>query len=241
MRFMDEFDKKAELFFGIKLDEYQKKFRDAILSPKYDLVAVNAKAGTGKTTIAVCASVLLHYYRDYDQIIYVMSPVAEQKQGFLPGSIAEKSAPYFEPLIQALTEANEVPNQVLDTEDNIEGRKRGTAYVRPVTHTFVRGCNIKKSVVIIDEAQNYYMDDLKKTITRCHDSDKVILIGHTGQCDIVQHPERSGFKIYFRALMSDIESGIVTRGLVCELKKNYRGWLSNWADDVQFDNYRFSQ
>ena len=55
------------------------------------------------------------------------------------------------------------------------------------------------SFIIIDEAQNFYGSELKKTLTRIHDNCKIIIIGHTEQCDIYKHPENSGFNQYLNA------------------------------------------
>lgn len=84
-------------FYGIQCDEYQKKFRDAIWNPEKLIVFCNAKAGTGKTTIAAATANLLYEYGLYDGIVYIAAPTQEQKQGYLAGSIEEKSEPYFEP------------------------------------------------------------------------------------------------------------------------------------------------
>ena len=107
--------------------------------------------------------------------------------------------------------------------------KNGTAYIRCVTHTFLRGTNFENKVVIIDEAQNYYFDELMKVLTRIHDSCKVIVIGHDGQIDLYKNPERSGFVRYLNWFMGD------ERCEVCELKNNYRGWISQHADSLKYD------
>lgn len=232
-----DFRNSINNFYGMKLSDEQKEFRDAILDKNIDLVMVDAKAGSGKTTIAVGTAVLLVHYGLYQGITYVVSPVEESTQGFRPGTIEEKSDDYMKPLYQALVEANEVPSKVINSSNNIQGKKDGTAFVDCITHTFLRGQNIKNRVVILDECANYYFDQLKKTITRMHDSCKVILTGHCGQCDIISHPERSGFYIYKKALEHDIMEGTVKRAKICKLTKNFRGWISNWADDVIYDEW----
>lgn len=78
-------------FYGMVLDEEQKTFRDAIWSPDVDIVFCNAKAGTGKTTVAAGVAKMLVEYGRYNQIIYIMSPCGDRKQGWLPGTITEKA------------------------------------------------------------------------------------------------------------------------------------------------------
>ena len=62
------------------------------------------------------------------------------------------------------------------TQKSMLAQKNGTNYIDCITHTFERGVNYENKVVIIDEAQNYYLDELKKVLTRCHDNCKVIVI-----------------------------------------------------------------
>ena len=69
------------LFYGLELDDEQLQFANAIWSPDIDIVFCNARAGTGKTTIAAGVATLLVQYGDFDQIIYIMSPYGERCQG----------------------------------------------------------------------------------------------------------------------------------------------------------------
>ena len=88
---------KDHPFFGMHLDDDQITFRDCIWSDGYDIVFVDAIAGSGKTTVAVATSVLLCKYEKFQEIVYVMHPVSD-KQGYLPGTIEEKSSVYFDAL-----------------------------------------------------------------------------------------------------------------------------------------------
>lgn len=212
-------------FYGLILDEGQEKFVQAVLSPENSIVFCNAKAGTGKTTIAIgVANLIVQDKRnDIDGIVYIVSPYGEQKQGFLPGSVTEKSEVYFEPAYQAIIECNLNPHVVV-CNDSMTSRKRGEAYIKMLTHTFLRGSNLSKKVVIIDEAQNFTLAELKKVLTRIHDDSKVIVIGHTGQIDI---DTPSGFAKYINHFRS-FESGEI-----CELTENHRGRLSSFADALE--------
>ena len=153
----------------------------------------------------------------------------EQKQGYIPGSQEDKNAPYMEPLIDALYSLDLNPNTVIKSDNNLNGIKEGTAFIEFTVDTYLRGCNFENKVVIIDEAQNFYGSELKKTLTRIHDNCKIIIIGHTEQCDIYKHPENSGFNQYLNAFekIKDDE-----RVEICELNINHRGWFSQFCDDV---------
>ena len=212
-------------FYGLKLDEQQNVFVGSILDPEKTIVFCNAKAGTGKTTLAMGAANLLvkDNRNELDGIVYIVAPYGEQKQGYLPGSVTEKSEVYFEPAYQAIIECNLNPNTVVCNE-SMTAKKRGDAYIKMLTHTFLRGVNLENKVVILDEAQNFTVDELKKVLTRIHDSCKVIVVGHTGQIDIGC---RSGFDRYIQHF-TDVE-----KCAVCKLTINHRGWLSSYADALE--------
>lgn len=212
-------------FYGLELDEEQQKFRDALWSTDKLIVFCNAKAGTGKTVIATGVADLLVKYGRYDGIVYIAAPVQETKQGYLPGSLEDKSEPYYEPFYQALDKIGVNINTA--TFSDFTSEKFGTAYIKCMVHTFMRGCNFENKVVILDEAQNLYFDEMKKVLTRMHDNCKIIVIGHSKQCDIYHNPERSGFVKYLNHFTKD------DRCAVCTLSKNYRGWISNMADELE--------
>lgn len=214
----------GETFYGMQLDEEQMVFANAIWNPDIDIVFVDAKAGTGKTTVAVGVANLLIQYNFYDELIYIMSPYGERKQGWLPGTITEKSSVYFEALYQALVECNVNINTAINTE-SIANRKNGTGFVTCITDTFLRGSNLNNAVIIIDEAQNFTIPQLKKVLTRIGNNAKVIVIGHDLQCDL-DYPEQSGFLSYVNHF-TDKE-----RVAVCKLTHNYRSWISQWADEL---------
>lgn len=213
-------------FYGLKLDEQQEQFRDAIWDPNKLIVFCNAKAGTGKTLIATATGNLLCKHGLYDGMVYIAAPTQEQKQGYLKGTIEEKSEPYFEPFYQALKKIG--VNMETSFFDKALNEKYQTAYIECLTHTFLRGTNFEKKVVILDEAQNFYFDELMKVLTRIHDNCKVIVIGHDGQNDLLSNPERSGFTPYLKWFDGD------DRTAVCHLSKNYRGWISQHADELTF-------
>lgn len=213
-------------FYGLNLDDEQKKFRDSIWDNDTLIVYCNACSGCGKTTIATATANLLCQYGRYDGIVYIAAPVQEHTQGYIPGSIEQKSDPYFLPFYQALEKIG--VSTKTSMYDNIINEKNGTAYIECMTHTYMRGTNFENKVIIIDEAQNFYTDELKKVLTRIHDSCKVIVIGHSGQCDLYYNSERSGFVRYLNHYRSAGDSRVA----VCQLTKNYRGWISTWADEL---------
>lgn len=213
-----------ELFYGMTLDEEQLAFANAIWNPDIDIVFCNSKAGTGKTTVAAGVANMLVLYGFYGGIVYIMSPYGERRQGYLPGDLTQKSSVYFEAFMQALTNCNVNITTAINDESMVN-QKNGTGYITCITDTFLRGTNLDNAVVIIDEAQNYTVPQLKKTLTRIGSRSKVIVIGHDLQCDL-SDGAKSGFTAYIEHFRDK------ERAAVCELKNNHRGWVSQWADEL---------
>lgn len=212
------------MFYGMKLDPEQLAFANAIWNPNYDIVWCNAKSGCGKTTVATGVANMLVQYGFYDGIVYIMSPYGERKQGWLPGSITEKSSVYFEAFYQALINCNVNPNTAINDESMVN-QKNGTGYITCITDTFLRGTNLDNKIILLDEAQNYTVPQLKKTLTRVCESSKVVVIGHDLQCDLA-NPLESGFTRYIEHFKGQ------ERSIVCNLTINHRGWISRHADEL---------
>lgn len=217
---------KGEPFYGLELDEEQIALADSIINPDIDIIFVNAKAGTGKTTIATGAAILLIKSGFYKDLIYIMAPYGEKKQGWLPGTITEKSSVYFEAFYQALVKCHVNLNTAIkSTSLSEEGTQDNGGFITCITDTYLRGSNLEDAVVIIDEAQNYTVQQLQKTLTRVGSKTKVIVIGHDGQCDL-EDPRQSGFGRYIRHFSSR------ERVAICPLSTNHRSWISDWADQI---------
>ena len=212
-------------FYGLQLDEQQIEFRDAIWNPDNLIVFANSKAGTGKTLVAVATANLLVQYGIYDGIVYVVSPVQEEKSGFLPGDADSKTKVYTAPLYDALSKLGITPFTAVNQE-SIMNQKNGTGYIDCVSHLWLRGCNLENKVVILEESQNFYKDELKKVLTRISDTSKTIVIGHSGQCDLYHYPERSGFEPYIEHFKDEPYAQI------CNLTINHRGVVSTHADEI---------
>lgn len=203
--------------YASKLTDEQKIYVNSIFDKQ--LIIVNARSGTGKTTLAVaCASLMKK------PLVYIFSPVMEGSMGFRPGSQEEKEAEYIVPLTDALLEINLEPKRAIYKENSPEYLSK-EAWIYPRSHIFARGTNIKDSTVILDECQNFTKSELRKILTRIHDSCTVIMIGHTGQIDL-KNPKDSGFQAYIDHFNGKDYANI------CELTWNFRGKLANDADQI---------
>lgn len=217
-------------FFGFVLDEYQQNFIDNFMNPEVNIIFCDAVAGSGKTTLAAACGEYSYQKNWTDGIIYITAPVQEQNIGYLPGSIQEKTDIYAEPFIEALETIGVDTYRALKSDD-LENKKfdplKGYNYIDIRPHNYLRGVNFDKKVVIIDEAQNFKFSELKKVMTRCHDTCKLIVIGHSMQCDLRGQHE-SGFIPYIKAA----EQAGLDNIKVCRLVNNYRGFISRWADSI---------
>ena len=214
---------KNNMLFGFasKLTEEQQVYVDSIFDKK--LIFVNAPSGSGKTTLAIACAKLLD-----KPLLYIFSPVEEKKMGFRPGNQETKELDYIQPLKDALIEIGEQPERVIYNEDNFENVKNGNVWVYAKSHIFARGTNIKDKTVIISESQNFTRGELKKILTRIHDSCTVIVEGHDGQCDLPD-PKKSGFTAYIEHFKDEEYVSVVN------LTKNFRGIISRKADQLTWD------
>ena len=212
-----------ELFSGIVCNEDQKKFRDAIMDDDNNFILVDAVSGSGKTLIAVTCAKQLVANGHYRNCVFIVPTTSEQELGYRPGSTSEKIADYMVPLRQALMKIGEEPDKVI-TNDLEENLKNSNKWVIANSQTFLRGVNFEKQVIIVDEAQNFTVPQIKKIISRNYDNSKIIVIGSTSQIDI--KPEDSCFE----RLMKHMEG---FEGYVkCELPISYRGKLAMHIDKL---------
>lgn len=130
------------------------------------------------------------------------------------------------PLLDALAEIGEDERFALYRENNPPIVNNET-WIKAMSHVFLRGTNIKDSTLIIDESQNLTRGELKKVLTRVHNSTKVIMIGHTGQVDLPKS-STSGFAPYIEHFRDE------PYAQVCELSKNFRGKLAQKADELSW-------
>lgn len=217
---------KDNMFFGLDLTDEQQEFVDAIFDDNKKIILCNSKAGTGKTSISVACAKLLVSKGKYDGLVYIFSGVEESKYGYRPGSQEEKEKNYLLPLYDALITINEMPEQAIVSTSLMKPKKESTAWVEVMSHTFLRGSNIKKKFVILDECENWTVSEIKKVLTRCHNDCLVICIGHTGQIDLL-NKELSGFQKYIDHFKDEEQC------VVCTLSKNFRGWVANHADSLE--------
>lgn len=148
-------------------------------------------AGTGKTYCALYLA--LKDLKDgiIDRIIIVRSAVSSREQGFLPGTLEEKSAVYEAPYA-------DMCNNLLQRGDAYHLMKTGGA-ISFMTSSFVRGITFKNAVIILDEIQNFNSHEISSVLTRVGDNCRVIACGDVFQndLDVQRKREDSGIQDFY--------------------------------------------
>jgi phosphate starvation-inducible PhoH-like protein len=174
---------------GVAQQEYLRAIRN------FDVVFGVGPAGTGKTYLAMATAVSALLERKYKRIILTRPAVeAGEKLGFLPGDLAEKVNPYLRPLYDAL-------HDMMDLERAQDLLARGTIEVAPLA--FMRGRTLNSSFVILDEAQNTSVDQMKMFLTRLGYDSKAVITGDVTQVDLPDG-KRSGLSDAIK-LLANVE------------------------------------
>jgi PhoH-like ATPase len=172
--------------WGIKPRNKEQAFLlDMLMDPSIQIVSAIGKAGSGKTLCAIAAGLqqTLENERGRDSLysrLIVSRPVQPLGKdiGFLPGTMEDKMSPWLMPIQDNL--------QFLMGNDKVTldmYLERGTIEIEAIT--YIRGRSISNAYIIIDEAQNLTIHELKTIITRVGEGTKIILTGDVEQIDNV--------------------------------------------------------
>ena len=141
-----------------------------------DLLFAVGPAGTGKTYIAIALAVRALKNREIKRIVLTRPAVeAGERLGFLPGDLKDKLDPYLQPLYDALGDM--IPAKKLQ-----EFMTEGTIQIAPLA--YMRGRTLDRACVILDEAQNTNLGQLKMFLTRMGCDAKFIVTGDASQVDL---------------------------------------------------------
>lgn len=161
----------------------QLHYVEALREESADLVFGVGPAGTGKTFLAVACAVEALRNERYDRIVVTRPAVeAGERLGFLPGTQEEKVDPYLQPIWDAFrSQMGEI--------DLKNRRERRTIEVAPLA--FMRGRTLTNAFVIVDEAQNATVPQMKMVLTRLGEGSRMVVTGDPTQVDL-QRPAVSG-------------------------------------------------
>jgi len=152
----------------------QKQFFEA-WEDNYNIIA-SGSAGTGKTFLATYLALRSLFNNECREIIFVRSTVSTRDVGFLPGTVEEKAAPYFEIYKDHI---NELCNSGTAWNSLIH---RGSIRMEPTS--FVRGSTWNNAIVIIDESQNLTRHEIYSVLTRLGTNSRVMVLGDSRQADL---------------------------------------------------------
>ena len=177
----------------------QQKYIDAIR--KNTIVLGIGPAGTGKTYLAVAMAVAAFREHKVNRLIITRPAIeAGEKLGFLPGDLQSKVDPYLRPLYDALFD-------MLGGESFQKYMERGSIEVAPLA--YMRGRTLDDSFIILDEAQNTTVEQMKMFLTRLGSNSKAVITGDITQIDL-PHDTRSGLIDASRVLRDVEDIGIIS-------------------------------
>ncbi len=199
-----------------------------------DMVFVVGPAGSGKTYVSIALAVRALKNKEIRKIVLSRPAVeAGEKLGFLPGDMKEKIDPYLQPLYDALEDM--IPAAKL--HDMMERR---VIQIAPLA--FMRGRTLNDAVVILDEAQNTTVQQIKMFLTRMGINTKMIITGDISQIDLPAH-SRSGL-VDAICTLRDVEgigfvtmdrNDIVRHRLVSRIVEAYEQQNKNTDESIDKD------
>ncbi|MDA9470171.1 PhoH family protein [Enterococcus sp. 5H] len=196
----------------------QKRYVDAV--KKHDIIFGVGPAGTGKTFLAVVMAIATLKKGEVQKIILTRPAVeAGESLGFLPGDLKEKVDPYLRPVYDALY-------QVFGMEHTNRLMERGVIEIAPLA--YMRGRTLDDAFVILDEAQNTTVAQMKMFLTRLGFNSKMIVNGDTSQVDLPKgvvsglvHAEKTLQSINKIAFVHFDAGDVVRHPVVAEIIRAY--------------------
>lgn len=184
------------------------------------LVSLTGLAGSGKTYLALMVGLEHVLSGNYERLVVTrnIEPVGRDL-GYLPGDVNEKMAPWLAPLMDNFR------HHFKDKSYFELMMEKGTIEIAPLS--YIRGRTFNNSYIIVDEAQNATIHELKTIITRIGENSKMVLMGDTGQIDTPYINERSnGLSIVVEKFKPSILSAHV------HLQRGERSELATYASNV---------
>jgi PhoH-like ATPase len=171
--------------WGLRARSKEQRFAlELLLDPSVEVVALDGRAGTGKTVMAIAAGLeqVVEQQRYERLAVYrPLVPVGRADVGYLPGGLDEKLDPWMAAVHDAIVALTDLGSS-RDARHQVEElTQRGQLSLESVT--FLRGRSLQRQMVIIDEAQNLEPTTLRTILTRVGEGTKVVFTGDTSQID----------------------------------------------------------
>lgn len=204
---------------------------ELLIDRKIPIVSIQSGPGFGKTTLALAAALQLVLEYKAHKKIYVFKhhvEVGTEELGFLPGNFEEKTAPYFQPIMDVIEKLHEIreANKIFMDPKSMELRLNPKV-IKLQSLNFVRGAEFSDCVVILDEAQNYTRKDMKILLSRCGENVKCIVIGDVSQIDNIHcNEDNNGLNWLLKAFKGNekyahvVLKGKNSRGEIADMVRN---------------------
>jgi len=171
--------------WGLRSRSKEQRFAlELLLDPEITVIALDGRAGTGKTVMAIAAGLeQVVEQRRYERLAVYrpLVPVGRADVGFLPGDLDEKLDPWMSAIHDAIVALTDQRSS-RDARGLIDDlTARGQLTLESVT--FLRGRSLQQQFVVVDEAQNLEPTTLKTILTRIGEGTKVVFTGDTSQID----------------------------------------------------------
>lgn len=228
------------------LNTEQLLFCNAILSHHYNVLIVEAKAGSGKTLLALSGALKLIKQKNKQKVIYIRNSIESldkgEDVGYLPG-LEEKFAIYNHPLMDSLDymirsehkkrkNNKKVPFEDLEDKE-VQERVELLIQNYSIETMWVgemRGRTLSNAFVIIDEAQNMSNKTMQMVLSRIDSSCKVVVLGSNKQIDnFYVNKHTNALTTLLKS--TKIESSLVNIFAI-KLKKVLRGPITEWAESI---------
>lgn len=171
--------------WGLRPRSKEQRFAlELLLDPAIEVVALDGRAGTGKTLLAIAAGFeQVVEQRRYERLAVYrpLVPVGRADVGYLPGGLDEKLDPWMAAIHDAVVALTDQRSSADAKQTIDELTTRGQLTMESVT--FLRGRSLQHQIVVIDEAQNLEPTTLRTILTRVGQGTKVIFTGDTSQID----------------------------------------------------------
>ncbi|MAD40898.1 MAG: phosphate starvation-inducible protein PhoH [Arcobacter sp.] len=243
IKVLDEIEIRNQII--TPLNKEQLFFSNAIISHIYNVLIVEAKAGSGKTLLALSGALKLVRQKKYQKITYIRNSVESLDKGedigYLPG-FEEKFKIYNHPLMDSLEYIIRTEHKKRNSKKNIENiseldDSEVTARVEQMIQNYsietmwvgeMRGRTISNSFIIIDEAQNMSNKTMQMVLSRIDNTSKVVILGSNKQID--------NFYVnkYTNSLTTLLKStkneSTLVNTFAIKLQKVLRGPITEWAE-----------
>lgn len=181
------------------------------LIAKNYITVCTGKAGSGKTAVASGMAVQYLLNKRIRKIILTRPAVGAEDLGYLPGDGVKKIHPYLMPLFEELGNFCDV-NALM---------KQNKITILPLA--YMRGCNIKDSIIIADECQNASFKLLQLLLTRLSENSKIIMTGDVKQSDLTYH--QCDFSRVIEKVLKPLSEYEENRIGIINLNNSVRHWL----------------